>query len=84
MQSSGPYNGFEVMSHRSIVLVKNTIYCVQAEETGYLIRPGVMDLNTVLCSGVTFAFEHQEYWRNKDGIGSSSSEGRISELFFFP
>lgn len=54
---TGPYNGFEVMFERGIVLVKNTTYCIQADLTGATIsRPQGRFLNRSLCSGVTFTF----------------------------
>jgi len=78
----GPYHGFEVMFDRGIALVKNTKYCLQAEVTGSLTWPGGRHLKTVLCSGVTFVFNHEAHWRGKNGSENCSLEGRISELFF--
>ena len=79
---AGPYNGFEVMFDRGIVLVKNTMYCIQAAVNGYLTWHGGVHFDSVLCSGVTFTFNHKAYWRNGDRLRSSSTVGRIPELYF--
>jgi len=71
---AGCYNGFEVMLDSGVVLVKNTLYRIQAAVTGSLTRPGVNDLDTVLCAGVKFGFNHRADWRNENGSGTSSSE----------
>ena len=61
---AGPYNGFEVMFDKGIVLVKNTMYCIQAEVTttsGFGIgRLQGRAVNRVVCSDVTFVFNDQE------------------------
>jgi len=58
---AGPYNGFEVMFDRGIALVKNTLYCIQAEVTGLVTRRTYgRAVDHVHCSGVTFAFNDQE------------------------
>ena len=63
---AGPYHGFEVMFDRGVVLVKNTLYCVQAKVTGINLR-WPSGVKSVLCSGVTFTF---------------NGEQRIPELLF--
>ena len=58
---AGTYCGFEVMFDRGVVLEKNTLYCIQAEVTGFEIRRRQeRTVNRVLCSGVTFAFNDQQ------------------------
>ena len=59
---AGPYHGFEVMFDRGVVLVKNTMYRIQAELT---VLTGSLRslttgraLNHVVCSGVAFAFDN--------------------------
>ena len=59
---AGPYHGFEVMFDRSVVLVKTTMYRIQAEVTGLqnIEQPQGRAMNRVFASGVKFAFNDRE------------------------
>ena len=63
---AGAYHGFEVMFDRSVVLVKNTMYRIQADGLSTK-RPSGRVLNHVLCSGVTFTFDYNVHRRTEHG-----------------
>ena len=79
---TGPYCGLEVMFDRCVTLVKNTIYCIQAEVTvltGSLrTRPLGGALNHVVCSGITFAFCDNV----RERTISNLDPGQFPELLF--
>ena len=78
---AGAYHGFEVMFDRSVVLVKNIMYCIQAELTGSRSSwPSGIVPNHVVCSGVTFSFDYNE--RRRTGWGSNDAEEQFPELLF--
>ena len=78
---AGHYDGFEVLFDRGVVLVKNTMYCLQAELTGMDTSwPSGNVLDRVLCSGVTFAFDDNKHmWT---GNGRHCHEELFTELLF--
>ena len=78
---AGPYHGFEVMFDTSAVLVKNTMYCIQADGLA-TVRPLGKILNHVLCSGVTFAFDYNVHRRTGHGLNNYYFQEQFPELIF--
>ena len=77
---AGPYRGFEVMFDKSVLLVKNTVYCIQADGLAKFLQPSGRVFNRVLCSGVTFAFDHNVSRRT--GHGSNYYQEQFPEFIF--
>ena len=63
---AGGYDGFEVMFDKSVVLMKNTMYCIQADGLSTKWPAGSV-LKHVLCSGVTFTFDYNVHRRTEHG-----------------
>ena len=77
---AGRYDGFEVMFDKSVLLVKNTMYCIRAYGLDNFWRPLGEAFDHVLCSGVTFAFDYEVSRRT--GHRSNYCQEQFPEILF--
>ena len=77
---AGHYCGFEVMFDKSVLLVKNTMYCIRAYGLDNFWRPLGEAFDHVLCSGVTFAFDYEVSRRT--GHRSNYCQEQFPEILF--
>ncbi|XP_078344681.1 BTB/POZ domain-containing protein 6-like [Oculina patagonica] len=75
----GNYCGFKVLFDTTVVLEKNTIYCIEAKISGPNSLRGDDGVSSVVCpSGVTFTFMDSESF----GSTTSVTYGQFSEFLF--